>query len=701
MFDKSVVLHFHARPTINNAVDLFQGIEDSAGGAGELVLHNADGGLLGRLKMITDPVITPVTALHLARRQLKQAVIDQHGAVGWRILKNRVPELRQGAAQVSTAHLASKIKTVASGLDISARVSDLLKKDMFDAKIRVQHLRDRLREKPIFIGKAIGQAQLDAKLEREACTFADYEAAQERHVADLALEFSPPGVAWDVAAELAGLTQPPTADEATALSLMIGASIRQYVRVHGTLPSRAVILDIAVKHANTFAGQGIAKSDHFADLKALAEDADHRLLGRLDFPTPELQAEVEALALQIRKGTARDKYGDPLMDNGKEPVLLQAMRQVHGNKGNMVLGYTQVLKQQMDAIDAAPAPQGPTAEHTPAMMREAAKLGLLMPGSRFFDYLKMSVTQGKLGPEALNGYKRVMVAKLREPGAQDSLAFDAWQAYVEAIEFEKAKHVRRDPATVKAIASLFNPECADLLRHEGTVETVVVATAEDVRDFEGFLRGKNATNQATHGNGFSDGFMSDVYRNRIRLQHADTAVEVVEGLTQAAAFERYRAYFEGDEAAAKTLSYHLHQNAIGLLAAEWEISCCSADEPRIDPNSSKVVVLVDQGPIPRGFDQEWELKKLPEGKVQVQYRFLRGADTLMLGGTKTLPINRTNRFDGPVNESNAAVQQLFRVVYDLKDLRAGVLRPHILGKPVTEVRIRPDWGQIELLRKKG
>jgi hypothetical protein len=29
------------------------------------------------------------------------------------------------------------------------------------------------------------------------------------------------------------------------------------------------------------------------------------------------------------------------------------------------------------------------------------------------------------------------------------------------------------------------------------------------------------------------------------------------------------------------------------------------------------------------------------------------------------------------------------------------LRPHILGKPVTEVRIRPDWGQIELLRKKG
>ena len=53
MFDKSVVLHFHARPTINNAVDLFQGIEDSAGGAGELVLHNADGGLLGRLAFVT------------------------------------------------------------------------------------------------------------------------------------------------------------------------------------------------------------------------------------------------------------------------------------------------------------------------------------------------------------------------------------------------------------------------------------------------------------------------------------------------------------------------------------------------------------------------------------------------------------------------------------------------------------------------
>jgi hypothetical protein len=115
------------------------------------------------------------------------------------------------------------------------------------------------------------------------------------------------------------------------------------------------------------------------------------------------------------------------------------------------------------------------------------------------------------------------------------------------------------------------------------------------------------------------------------------------------------------------------------------------------------MLLMDQNPfIPqRLHDVEYELKKLPAGKVMVTYHYMKAADNLLVATANPVPINRSGRFDGPVSEKNAAVQQVFRFVYDMKDLRAGVVKPVALGHPATELRIRPDWGQIEALRQEG
>ena len=691
----------HARPTIANALSAFENIEQSINGARDIRLHHAGGGFFSRFTLGRDPVISPTTAIHLARGQLKQAVVERHGELGWQILKNRIPELRQDAVQVNMARLASKIQASVTQLDVTGRVNRIISKDMFSASTRIEHLQERYRDKPHLLGPAIAKASLEASTEQKAATFADYEKAQANHVEELIKEFGPPGEAWDVAAELAGLTQPLSADERDALSIMVGASIRQHLRDEGKLPNRARLLDIAVEHANTHAGNGLAKSDRFARLPEFSVASPDAILGRADFPTPALQAEVEALAERIRQGTAKDDTGAKIQDNRKDPVLLQAMRQVHGVIGKMLEGHSQFLAARMAEIDANPMPPGPSPYETSELMKEANKLALFMPGSKLFDFLQARLPEPRLGPQALNGFKREMLQKIRDPADMSNIAFAALSAYSNAQDLEKAGALPRDSTVLAAICADFKPDLADQIRHEGKLETVILAKDSEVRMFEQNLRNRETP---MHENGYSAEFFEDVNRTSWRLHQADGGTEVVttSGRTKEESLARYQAFFAGEERAGKTLSGQLHQNAIGLEAAKWMGACCSADDIA-DENAKHFMLLMDQNPfIPqRLHDVEYELKKLPAGKVMVTYHFMKAADNLLVATANPVPINRSGRFDGPVSEKNAAVQQVFRFVYDMKDLRAGVVKPVALGHPATELRIRPDWGQIEALRQEG
>jgi hypothetical protein len=691
----------HARPTIANALSAYENIEQSINGARDIRLHHAGGGFFSRFTLGRDPVISPTTAIHLARGQLKQAVLESHGELGWQILKNRIPELRQDAVQVNMARLASKIQATVTQLDITGRVNRLISKDMFGANTRIDHLQARYRDKPHLLGPAIAKATIEANAEQRAATFDDYEKVQANHVEELIKEFGPPGEAWDVAAELAGLTQPLTADERGALSIMLGASIRQHLRDEGKLPNRARLLDMAVEHANTHAGNGLEKSDQFASRPEFSVTAPGALLGRADFPTPALQAEVQALAQRIQQGTAKDKDGAPLRDNGKDPVLLQAMRQVHGVIGKMLEGHSQFLAARMAEIDGNPMSPGPSPFETSELMKEVNKLALFMPGSKLFDLLQAQLPEPRLGPQALNGFKREMLQTMRNPAAMSDIAFRALSAYANAQELEKARALPRDPTVLAAICADFRTDLADQIRSEGKLETVILAKDSEVRQFEQNLRNRETP---MHENGYSAEFFEDVNRTSWRLHQADGGTEVVttSGRTKEEALARYQAFFAGEEQAGKTLSGQLHQNAIGLIASNWMGSCCSADDLN-NENAQHFMLLMDQHPLfrERLHEVEYELKKLPAGKVLVTYHYLKAADNLLVATANPVPINRSGRFDGPVSEKNAAVQQVFRFVYDMKDLRAGVVKPVALGHPATELRIRPDWGQIEAMRQDG
>lgn len=173
-------------------------------------------------------------------------------------------------------------------------------------------------------------------------------------------------------------------------------------------------------------------------------------LGRSDFPTVELQKQVEALAGTM--GAEADSVD-------LSTVLPQAMMKVWTQPQVMLDGYGQRLSADFDALDKeaeaaiAAAPSGWRLQLDLHQSLLGYKLDMLTPGSKLFEYLRATHPDPALGSEAQEAYRMIMLDHINR-GQTDGLGFRAQAAYIEAQSQETAKAGRRDPATTAAICSI-------------------------------------------------------------------------------------------------------------------------------------------------------------------------------------------------------------------------------------------------------
>ena len=523
--------------------------------------------------------------------------------------------------------------------------------------------------------------------------FDNYESGLEILAESLTSDFAPPSAGWGLASRVAGDEQPMSAKDYEAIPLMLRALVRESVRTQGKMPTREAVFNMAVKlaseHAQKPAQVYFGLHPNAIDLGMFGEG-----LGRSDFPTVELQKQVEALA---------GKMGAEADSVDLSTVLPQAMMKVWTQPQIMLDGYGQRLSADFAALDQktaaaiAAAPPGGAVQFDLQQALPANKLEMLTPGSKLFEYLRATYPDPALGPEAQEAYRMMMLDHI-ERGQTDGLGFRAQAAYIEAQSQETAKAGRRDPATLAAICSVLQPKLAKAMADHGRIDSMVEAPPALQKVF---LSRLSAGRDTAAEDGYSSTFIQDLPRTEWVFEKDGVAVTEHPGPGGPAKLAKYEGLFDGNLVAAKTLTHAIHQNNIGLLMRDWEATAYSIGDPT--KGDDNFALLHDRGvfPLREPIHYAYTLRRVAPNSVEVEYNTMRVSNLLDLKGSCVIPINRAADLQGPPSSANAALLQKIRVAFDLDDLSEGVLNPRLVQAPQAELHIAPDWGQIASMRRDG
>lgn len=636
------------------------------------------GGFFSHFKREAQPVISREHALRLAGADLQRSMVARYGDWGWRVLQSRVPELDRPSQIKDVDRLKGKLEAACRDIHtLAGAIDDIL--------------------------RAPGLPSDDPIVARN---FEEYEEGLQKRGALLASEFSPPSAGWSVAAELAGLPRAESSREAEAIGVLMNSSVRAFIRDNGKLPSRLRMIEFAVAHASVLAGGQMHAFDVFEANRDAVQLGPNSQFGQADFPTEALRKRIDALTeAEFERIDRAVGAANPHAAAYLEKSIQATMKKVWNEVGTMLEGHGQALEAQFKEIDEDPRllaqMDGEVATSKVKDAMEQAKLRLLMPGSRLFEYLATHSEPPALGPEALHAYKRDMVEHLRGGKEMAATGFLALSAYTAAQERERAKAGPRDAATLQTLDRMFKPELAEMMRKNGEIDTYVLASSATQA---AFLQAMSKSTDKRDESGYDYDFVTDIDRSTWVFDNGSEQHTVPTGAPRADSLARYQAFFEGDKKAAQTLSQLLHQNSIGLFMKDWLITAHSLGDPT--QGSDDFCMLIDAGQVDTmraQFNGGYTLRRLATDKVEVEFDHMRPATQLAISGSamqgSTVPINRAVEFDGEVTAENAAIHQHFKVQFDLKDLKAGVLKPSFSQVPQTHLQIRPDWGQIAQARE--
>lgn len=525
--------------------------------------------------------------------------------------------------------------------------------------------------------------------------FDNYEAGLEILAESLVEDFAPPSAGWGLASRVAGDELPLNAKDYETLPLMLRGLVRESIRTQGKLPSREAVFNMAVKLACEHGKQPVqvyfGRHPNAVDLGMYGEG-----LGRADFPTRALQDQVEGLA-----GT----MGADADSVDLSTVLPRAMMKVWGQSQIMLDGYGERLSAdfaKLDARAAAEAAAGTYPDVSPLTKRESLeseKLDMMMPGSKLFEYLRAKFPDPELGLEAQEAYRKMLLQHLTM-GQTDGLGFRAQAAYVEAQAQEAARVGPKDAGVLAMLSGVLQPKFAKAMADAGRVDTLVEATPDIQRSF---LQKLSEVGSDVQENGYSNQFMLDLHRANWVLKGGGDDVIIRPGPPDSVRLAQYEDFFAGNLAASKTLSHVLHQNNIGLIMKDWEVTAHSLGDPAVEDDRFAIFADLDAHPsrTSDAFNFTYTLHKVAPNSVEVEYNCMRASDTFLVRGTYPVPMNRGADLQGAVSGSNAAVIQKLRVLYDINDLAAGILNPRLSQVPQTELHLAPDWGLISSMRRDG
>ena len=655
------------------SVDAYRRIAESTRADQQVEVKATAGakGFFSRFQQVANPVVSRETALQLAGQNLQRSVTTAYGDWGWRLLKSRVPEINRPGEIRNVERLRGQIERACADVYSLAKEID-----------RVITAAPKAADDPVL-----------------ASTFDAFEEGLANKAELLAREFSVPSANWTLACNLAGVPEELRHSDPAGISVMMKASVNAYVRDHGKLPSRLKVIEMAVQHATTLAGRPLEALTLFFEGARGPEKVGHNTeMGRGDFPTEALQEQVEHLAAALLKPSdaAEDDSQRRVPKNAAESIQT-AMRRVWNNKPAMLDGYGQALAASFAGLASQavfkPDPQDGALVMQARAGLESARLRLLMPGSRLFDYVSTTQGQPSLGPQALHAYKKAMVDHLRAEPPENTKDFGqkAMEAYTAAQKLERRRAQAPDPAKLSALDRVLKPELAQMMSQEGAIDAFVVAPKALQQKF---ITEMSQAPAGGHPSGFSDSFVNDIHRNDWTFEVEGRPPNTLRtGTPQEVALRGYKDFFGGDPVSAKTLSRVLHQHSIGLFMGYWVNSVLSKEDPR--SGSDNFAMLMDPDPVvPRmGFGGGYTLRRLPNDRIEVEFDYYKPASVLGMVGSlgHGLPINRTEEFDGEATHANAAIHQHFKAQFNVRDLQSGQIKPTFTQAPQTHLRIEPDW----------
>jgi hypothetical protein len=104
----------------------------------------------------------------------------------------------------------------------------------------------------------------------------------------------------------------------------------------------------------------------------------------------------------------------------------------------------------------------------------------------------------------------------------------------------------------------------------------------------------------------------------------------------------------------------------------------------------------DGGPEGKSQHLEYSVTQKGADKLEVSYNFFFKAEELFTMGMRTYPVNRDNKLAGDISTVNYGVHQKVTAEFDVKELQNGIINPKLVGKPMIEMHLKPDWGKIAM-----
>lgn len=592
--------------------------------------------------------VSPATALKVSVHAVKQKIVNGHGLWTWQHMQARIPELNKN--QINSTSEAKALKkqiesAYKNALDVGHEVDKVLKQK---------------------------NAAVEAPM--QSTNFSDYVDELKERGNLLAAEFSPGGKNWQIVAMVSKVDDPFILMDQAALKEQIGLRVKHHVETYGKLPTRQKVLEMAAQQASYLnqPTNGFAADD--ADIVDISlTDLSSDLAGFKDFPSQKMRDLVEDKARQVVAA------GGDFKD---------AMNVVYVNGNVMYPLYEERLQDQFFMIETALS----SADAHPRELT-AQKVKILMPGSRFYQFLSSNMEGPKLNGEAVDAYQRLLFTKLGEASNSMGIVDIAKAAYVCAQKTQMENKGPKNDQTFQVIAKPFTPELQTQLATQGEINWVGFADDAGVKLILEDL--KTVIDQPLEG-GFGDTFLRDSNRSTFTFHFGnDKTISNVSDDSQrrtSLAKDGIRAIVGHDDLAAATLSQVLSQTGIGSKPNAVLTNLYHQDFEK------DAVFLRDGGTTDKPLDEldqnlEYTVTMTSPDTLSVTYDLYVKADQMVIGG-EMFPINRDHKLAGNVSPINYGIHQKTAVELKIDDLKKGFVNPKMLGKPMIEMHVKPDWGRI-------
>ena len=595
-------------------------------------------------------LVAPATALKTAIFAVREAVVNGHGLWTWQHIQAKVPEVNSVTSRSEVKQLKKKIEVAyKESLDIGKEVNKVLEQK---------------------------NPEVDAPF--KSTNFTEFQAELNSRGKLLAQEFSPSGKNWGIVATLAKIDDPFLFQDKAAVQTAIEARVKNHVDTFGKLPTRQKVMEMAVQQANTIKMAVDAIPVEDLDIVNLSmTDLSSSVIGFKDFPHPQMRAMVEKQAQELLRA------GGDFQD---------AMNMILVRDDVMVPLYNELLQTKFDAIDAVPMAEGEDPRLKPSLKAKA-----MMPGTHFYDYLVNNLGGPKLRGEAVETYRRLLNINLRNQADKMSIVEIGKAAYLTAVRTQIASEGEHDAQSLAEMSAPLIPELKQQLAKHGEINWVGFSNQAGTKKI---LDDIKATIHQPLQDGMSADFVQDAHRSTFTYH-----IEGLEPFTnnhlvdktqrEEVAMAGLKAVVDHHPGAIASLSRIINQNGIAL-GPNTALGKAYLENPEEGFAEMRMSQEGDGGPEGKSQFLEYSVTQKGADKLEVSYNFFFKAEEFFTMGMRTYPVNRDSKLAGDVNTFNYGVHQKVTTEYDVKDLQNGIINPKLVGKPMIEMHLKPDWGKIAM-----